>query len=89
MQALSAASSYFLLDGEAWRISQDVELRHGQPYGIALGFIANFGAEHVLWGTIIDMIWIPSRWTHTEDNRRLRQKKNLKRNASRRLGIDI
>jgi hypothetical protein len=33
---------------DAWRISQHVELSHDQPYGMALGFMTNFGAEHVL-----------------------------------------
>jgi hypothetical protein len=33
---------------DAWRISQNVELPHDQPYGMALVFMTNFGAEHVL-----------------------------------------
>jgi hypothetical protein len=51
MQALSVTSSYFLLDGDGWRISQNVELRHDHHSEMASGYlVTNFAAENVLMG---------------------------------------
>ena len=63
MQALSAASSYFFTGWRPLANISNVEVRYNHPCGTALGFMTNFGAEHIVMGKIIAMIWvILRRW---------------------------